>query len=82
MAVSGGKPVRFFFQGNCLQIVPFEANKENGVKTICQWLEIPVNDAAAAGDSQEDLGMMRLTGMYSDLEEPVKPSHPEKPKQY
>ncbi len=82
MAVSGGKPVRFFSQGNCLQIVPFEANKENGVKTICQWLEIPVNDAAAAGDSQEDLGMMRLTGMYSDLEEPVKPSHPEKPKQY
>lgn len=81
MAVSVEKPVRTFSQGNCLQIVRLEANKENGVKTICQWLGIPVNDAAAAGDSQEDLGMMELTGLYSAPKEPVKPSHPEKPEQ-
>lgn len=81
MAVSVEKPVRTFFQGNCLQIVRLEANKENGVKTICRWLGIPANDAAAIGDSQEDLGMMGLTGLYSAPKEPVKPSYPEKPEQ-
>lgn len=81
MAASPEKPVRAFSQGNCLQIVSPEANKENGVKTICRWLGISVKEAAAAGDSKEDLGMMRLTGMDFAPHKTIKPSHPEKPEQ-
>lgn len=81
MAASGEKPARAFSQGNCLQIVLLEANKENGVKTICQWLGISVKEAAAAGDSQEDLEMMKLTGLYHALHKTITPLHPGKPEQ-
>ena len=81
MAASGEKPARAFSQGNCLQIVLLEANKENGVKTICQWLGISVKEAAAAGDSQEDLEMMKLTGLYHALPKTITPLHPGKPEQ-
>lgn len=51
---------RYFIEGNCLQIVAADANKVNGVKTLCRWLGISPREAAAAGDSEEDREMMAL----------------------
>ena len=53
---------RYFLEENCMQIVAKQATKEQGAETICQWLHIPVSDAFAAGDSQQDAGMMQLCG--------------------
>lgn len=53
---------RSFIEKNCLQIVARQATKEQGVKTICQWLHISLADTFAAGDSMQDHGMMQLCG--------------------
>ena len=39
-----------------------EADKANGVRMILKWLDIPLTEGAAAGDSKEDEEMMRITG--------------------
>lgn len=52
--------IRYFIEGNCLQIVAAKADKANGVKVLCSWLGISPKDAAAAGNSDEDKGMMEL----------------------
>lgn len=57
-----GNPIRLFAEGSCLQAVSEEASKARGVKTLCKWLGIAPWEAAAAGDSDEDLGMMDLCG--------------------
>ncbi len=52
--------IRYFTEGNCLQIVDERACKAEGVKVICRWLGIAPAEAVAAGDSREDEGMMEL----------------------
>ena len=54
--------IRWYVEGNCLQVVAKEADKANGVRMILKWLDIPLTEAAAAGDSKEDEEMMRITG--------------------
>lgn len=54
--------MRYFIEGNCLQLVSAEADKANGVRMLCQWLHISPGEAFAAGDSGEDAGMMGLCG--------------------
>jgi len=52
--------VRYYIEGNCLQVVSAEADKANGVMTLCRWMGIPVKEMVAVGDSEEDRGMMML----------------------
>jgi len=52
--------IRCFAEGRCLQIVHAQASKGEGVKQICRWLKISAKEAAAAGDSSEDKGMLEL----------------------
>lgn len=54
--------LRWYVEGNCLQIVAREADKANGVGMISGWLGIPLKDVAAAGDSEEDEEMVHITG--------------------
>lgn len=56
------KQVRVLTEGHCLQIVAAGADKAAGVRKICAWLGIPLEDIYAAGDSKEDLEMMQLSG--------------------
>lgn len=55
-----GQGVRYFMEGNCLQIVAKEATKANGIRTLCQWMNIEPEDTYAVGDSKEDEEMMRV----------------------
>ena len=45
-----------------MQIVSAEADKATGASILCQWLGIPLSEAAAAGDSKEDEGLLRFFG--------------------
>lgn len=54
---------RYFIEDHCLQIAASEAAKENGVRTLCRWLGISPEETAAAGNSPEDEGMLKLCGM-------------------
>ena len=54
--------MRVLTEGHCLQIVAAGADKAAGVRKICAWLGIPLEDIYAAGDSKEDLEMMQLSG--------------------
>lgn len=60
MPVMEKNNVRYFIEGNCLQIVSGKADKARGVKTLCDWLSISPKEAFAAGDSGEDEEMIRL----------------------
>lgn len=51
---------RYFTEANCLQIVDAGADKANGARTLCRWLDLEPSDTAAAGDSQEDRGMLAM----------------------
>lgn len=55
--------IRYFIEGNCLQIVSFQATKANGVHTLCKWSGVLPGETAAAGDSGEDARMLKLCGM-------------------
>lgn len=55
--------IRFFTEENCLQLVAAQADKANGVRTLCQWIGISPTEAAAAGDSKEDAKMLGLCGL-------------------
>ena len=54
------KGMRYFVENNCMQIVAANADKASGVSKICRWLGIQTQEAYAVGDSQEDLGMMKI----------------------
>lgn len=56
------KQVRCLTEGHCMQIVAAEANKTTGVRKICGFLSIPLEEIYAAGDSAEDAGMIKLNG--------------------
>lgn len=62
LALSQDTAVRFFAEDCCLQIVSSRASKQLGVRTLCQWLGIAPEEAAAAGDAGEDVGMLGVTG--------------------
>ncbi len=52
--------VRIYAEENCLQILSERATKEEGVRRICRILQILPEDAASAGDSEEDAGMLEI----------------------
>ncbi len=55
---ASSEKIRHFTEGNCLQLAAAQADKANGVRTLCQWLGISPREAAAAGDSAEDASML------------------------
>lgn len=61
--------VRYFIEDRCFQIVSAGATKAEGVRTLCRWLDIPLKETIAAGDSKEDAEMLRLCGNACKCEE-------------
>ena len=57
-----GGGIRIFSEGCCLQAVAPGASKAAGLRTLCSWLGMKPEEAAAAGDSDEDQEMMALCG--------------------
>ncbi len=57
--------VRVFTEDNCLQIVSNRATKAEGVRRICRRLHISPEETAAAGDSAEDVEMLKISGQQS-----------------
>lgn len=53
---------RLWAEGSCIQITAKQADKASGVDRICNWLGIDSREAAAAGNSQEDIPMFRVCG--------------------
>lgn len=45
-----------------LEIFPSEAGKGSAVTRLCDYLQIPVENALAAGDEQNDISMIRAAG--------------------
>ena len=45
-----------------LEIIPSSINKGNGLSDLCQMLGIPLSAAAAFGDSENDIPMLRAAG--------------------
>ncbi len=60
--VSAGS-IRYFIEGKCLQVVCGRADKAEGVRRLCRWLQISPEETAAVGNSREDEEMMTLCGM-------------------
>ncbi len=58
----GKKQVRFLREGGCLQALSSQTSKAGGVRTLCRLAEIPVEETAAVGDSEEDQEMITLCG--------------------
>lgn len=54
--------VRYFTEGNCMQIVSARADKAAGVMLACKWLGISPKEAFAQGDSAQDARMMEICG--------------------
>lgn len=59
----GQGEIRWIREENCLQLVAARAGKAKGVRMVCGWLGISPAEAAAAGDSEEDQEMIRLTSL-------------------
>ena len=54
--------MRYLIEANCLQMVSAYADKAGGVKKLCEWLSVSLEETYAAGDSAEDVKMMELCG--------------------
>lgn len=54
------RQVRCVLEDYCMQIIAAEAGKAAGVRMICEWLRIPLNEIFTAGDSEEDREMLQL----------------------
>lgn len=52
--------VRYYIEESCMQIVAARADKASGVRMLCEWMGISPKEAFAAGDSEEDAGMIEL----------------------
>lgn len=52
--------LRYFLEGACMQIVSAQADKARGAVLLCEWMGIGLSEAAAAGDQEEDRGMLGL----------------------
>ncbi len=57
------KRLRYFIEGNCMQIVSAKASKANGVRELCRWIGIAPKDTVAVGNSHEDKEMMKITAV-------------------
>lgn len=56
------KESRWFVEENCLQIVSNLTDKGKGLLTICQWIGVQPEDTVSAGNAEEDIAMLRVSG--------------------
>lgn len=52
-----------FSQDGYLEILPISASKGNALRFLCHHLSIPVEHSYAAGDSENDIAMLRAAGV-------------------
>lgn len=52
-----------FSQDGYLEILPKEAGKGTALRFLCHLLDIPVSDTYAAGDSENDITMLKAAGI-------------------
>ena len=52
----------FISRPNYIEITHTDAAKENALRALCERLGVPLAQAAAFGDGENDLGMVRLAG--------------------
>ncbi len=52
----------FFSCNEYLEIVPPGINKGNAVKMLCEFLQIPIENSISAGDAENDIAMLKVTG--------------------
>ena len=69
----------FTSRANYLEITHTDAAKEDALRALCQRLGVDLADAAAFGDGENDLGMVRLAGhgwVMANAKESVRRSAP------
>lgn len=49
-------------EGNVVEFVPKNTSKATGIKWLCEYLKVPVEDTYAIGDSVNDLDMLEFVG--------------------
>ena len=49
-------------EGNVVEFVPKNTSKATGIKWLCEYLKVPVEDTYAIGDSINDLDMLEFVG--------------------
>lgn len=52
-----------FSNPNYLEVFVKEAGKGNGLKFVCDYLNVPVENSIAAGDAQNDISMLEAAGL-------------------
>jgi len=52
-----------FSNPNYLEIFAREAGKGNGLKFVCDYLNVPIEYSIAAGDAQNDISMLEVAGL-------------------
>lgn len=52
-----------FSNPNYLEIFVKEAGKGNGLRFLCDYLNVPVENSIAAGDAQNDISMLEAAGL-------------------
>lgn len=63
LADFGMENVRVFIENGRIQVVDGKAKKEKGAALLSKRFQIPLNECGAAGDSEEDLELLRLCGV-------------------
>ncbi len=58
---------------NNIEINPFGVNKGQGIKTLCQYYSISLNDVLAIGDNINDISMLETAGIFCAMQN----SHPD-----
>ena len=58
-----GKCSSFFSCKEYLEYCPLGANKGYGVEFLCDFLGVPIENAVAIGDEENDISMIRNAGV-------------------
>lgn len=58
-----GKCSSFFSCKEYLEYCPLGANKGYGVEFLCDFLGVPIENAVAVGDEENDISMIRNAGV-------------------
>ncbi len=57
-----GKIITVYSNENYLEFVDYRSGKGNAVKNVCEIFDIPVSEAYAAGDANNDFSMLQAAG--------------------
>lgn len=54
--------IEMYRSGACIEVVPENCSKGNGLKCLCQYLDINLQDVVVFGDSENDESMFEIAG--------------------